>query len=57
VKKDTTDIQKHPSSLAVLVEILLALAEIFQKDPIVLQEYQWKVEEIKTDLKSTTLSA
>ena len=50
-----TDMQKHPSSLAVLAEIFLAFAEIFQKDPLVLQEYQWKAEEIKTDLKNTSL--
>ena len=46
--------QKHPSSLAVLVEIFLALAENFYKDSIVLQEYQWKTEEIKTELKNAS---
>ena len=39
-----TDMQKHPSSLAVLAEIFLALAEIYQKDPVVLQGYWWKAE-------------
>ena len=47
--------QTHPSSLAVLVERFLALAENFQLDPVVLQEYQWKAVEIKTDLKNTLL--
>ena len=44
--------QKHPSSLAVLAEIFLALAEIFQKDPVVLKEYHWKAEE---NLMNTSL--
>ena len=46
------DMQKHPSSLAVLAEIFLALAENFQKDPVVLKEYHWKAEE---NLMNTSL--
>ena len=45
--------QKHPSSLAVLAEIFLALAEIIQKDPAVLQGYWWKTKQKKTDSTNT----
>ena len=49
--------QKHPSSLGVLAGIFLALAETFQKDSVVFQEYRWKAEEIKTDLTNTSWRA
>ena len=39
--------------LAVLADIFLALLDNFQKDPVVLKEYWWKVEEIKTDWTNT----
>jgi hypothetical protein len=35
----------------------VALVETFQKDPVVLQEYQWKAEEIKTDLTNASWKA
>ena len=35
----------------------MLLAEAFQKDPIVFQEYHWKAEEIYTDLTNTSWRA
>ena len=43
--------QKRPSSLAVLAEIFLALAENVQKDSIVFKEYEWSTEEIVAGMK------
>jgi hypothetical protein len=40
--------QKHPRSLAVLADFFLVLTEFFSKDSVLLQEYQWKADEIKT---------
>ena len=37
--------------------LLGALAEICKRDPIVLQEYQWKAEENKSDLINTSWRA
>jgi hypothetical protein len=37
--------------------LLGALAEICKRDPIVLQEYQWKAEENKTDFINTSWRA
>jgi hypothetical protein len=41
--------QKHPSSLAVLAEVFVGIGSNFLRVPVVLQEYWWKADEIKTD--------
>ena len=49
--KSVSDMEKRPSSLAVLAEIFLALAEILQQDTIFYKTigHWWKAEEIKTE--------
>jgi hypothetical protein len=42
-----SDMQKHPSSLAVLAKYIFGIVGKIRQDSFVLQEYQWKAEELR----------
>ena len=51
------DMEKRPSSLAVLAEISCGIGGNFHKDPVVFEELWWRAEEINASLKNTSLRA
>ena len=52
-----SDMEKHPSSLAVLAENSCGFGGNFHKDPVVFEELLRRTEEINDSLKNTSLRA
>ena len=50
-----SDMQKYPSSLAVLAETFLPSAETFQKIPLILENISGNQEEIESELNNSSL--